>query len=251
MLSVKPWRTDAVCFLIAVQIACFILAGTTAALLGKAGVAGFKDPDDFGNTLVATLGLQGATWVLMGIFLRFHGVRFSEGFGFKKGNLFFSLSLALGVVIVILPLALWLQEISITLMEKIHWKLENEEAVTLLTDASSLGQQIYLGVFAIVLAPVAEEFIFRGVLFPFFKQLGRPEVAWIGVSLLFALIHGYVAGMIPLFVLALALTWLYEVTDNLLAPIFAHALFNAVNLALLILMNSFPQYLPQWLNSAN
>ena len=32
---------------------------------------------------------------------------------------------------------------------------------------------------------------------------------------------------VPLFVFALALTWLYERTDNLLAPITAHALFNA------------------------
>ena len=41
---------------------------------------------------------------------------------------------------------------------------------------------IYLGIFAVVLAPVAEEFIFRGVLFPFVKQLGWPKLAWFGVS---------------------------------------------------------------------
>ena len=35
---------------------------------------------------------------------------------------------------------------------------------------------------------------------------------------------------VPLFVLALALTWLYEFTDNLLAPIAAHSLFNTANL---------------------
>jgi membrane protease YdiL (CAAX protease family) len=51
------------------------------------------------------------------------------------------------------------------------------------------------------------------------------------VSLLFALIHLNLAALFPLFVLALAFTWLYEHTDNLLAPIVAHALFNAANLA--------------------
>ena len=36
---------------------------------------------------------------------------------------------------------------------------------------------------------------------------------------------------LALFVLALALTWLYDRTDNLLVPITAHALFNAANFA--------------------
>ena len=75
--------------------------------------------------------------------------------------------------------------------------------------------------------------MFRGMLFPFVKQLGRPKLAWIGVSFLFALIHADKAIFIPLFALALALTWLYEKTDNLLAPITAHALFNAANLIFL------------------
>jgi membrane protease YdiL (CAAX protease family) len=41
------------------------------------------------------------------------------------------------------------------------------------------------------------------------------------------------ATLVPLFVLALALTWLYERTDNLLAPIMAHSLFNIANLVVL------------------
>ena len=103
---------------------------------------------------------------------------------------------------------------------------------------------IYLGIFAVVLAPVAEEFIFRGVLFPFVKQLGWPKLAWFGVSLLFALVHGSVTIFIPLFVLALALTWLYEKTGNLLAPIVVHGLFNAENLVLLIVVREFNLQLP-------
>jgi len=40
--------------------------------------------------------------------------------------------------------------------------------------------------------------------------------------------------MLPLFVLALALTWLYEKTGGLLAPVLAHSLFNVANLLLLL-----------------
>jgi membrane protease YdiL (CAAX protease family) len=80
---------------------------------------------------------------------------------------------------------------------------------------------------------VAEEFIFRGMLYPLIKQRGWPRLAWFGVNFLFALIHLDAAAFIPLFLLALVLTWLYEKTDSLLAPITGHALFNAVNLVLL------------------
>jgi membrane protease YdiL (CAAX protease family) len=74
------------------------------------------------------------------------------------------------------------------------------------------------------------------VLYLFVKQLGWPRLAWISVSLAFALIHDDAAAFVPLFVLALALTWLYEKTDSLLAPMAAHALFNAANLVLLVLL---------------
>ena len=41
---------------------------------------------------------------------------------------------------------------------------------------------------------------------------------------------------VPLLVLALVLTALYERTNNLLAPITAHVLFNALNFVMLLLM---------------
>jgi membrane protease YdiL (CAAX protease family) len=75
------------------------------------------------------------------------------------------------------------------------------------------------------------------MLYPFIKQLGWPKLAWIGVSLLFALIHVNAPTFLPLFVFALAQTWLYERTDNLLAPVAAHSLFNGANLVVLYLLN--------------
>jgi membrane protease YdiL (CAAX protease family) len=129
---------------------------------------------------------------------------------------------------------LLLQDASIHALEKFGWPPEDQAAVKLFTDAKSVWTVVYLGVFTVVIAPVAEEFIFRGMLFPFIKQLGWPKLAWFGTSFLFALIHLNAPTFVPLFVFALALTWLYEKTGNLLAPITAHALFNATNLVMLL-----------------
>ena len=141
-----------------------------------------------------------------------------------------ALRLALLTAIVVLPVTQLLQLASAFVMEKIGWQPEEETAVALLAGAHSWWTHVYIGIFAAAIAPVAEEFIFRGVLYPFVKQLGYPRCAWIGVNALFAFIHMDAAALVPLFILALALTWLYERTDNLLAPIAAHSLFNIAGL---------------------
>ena len=204
-----------------------------AGWLQKAGLAAFQPPDGFGAVLLGTLGFQGAAWLLMLFFFWQHQIGWREALGFRGPQLPRALLLAALAVILLLPVALGLQQISAVALAKLGWQPEDQVAVTLLTGTKSWWMRVYLGAFAVVLAPVAEEFIFRGMLYPFVKQLGWPRLAWFGVSLAFALVHDDAATFVPLFVLALALTWLYEKTDNLLAPIAAHSLFNAANLVIL------------------
>ncbi|HOB32537.1 MAG TPA: CPBP family intramembrane metalloprotease, partial [Verrucomicrobiota bacterium] len=52
-------------------------------------------------------------------------------------------------------------------------------------------------------------------------------------------IHANLKTFIPLTVLALVMTLLYERTGNLLAPIATHATFNAVNFIYLIVIDIF------------
>ncbi|HEV2453428.1 MAG TPA: type II CAAX endopeptidase family protein [Verrucomicrobiae bacterium] len=233
MSSAKSWRAEAVFFFLAAQAFCLLLGNTAIALLHKAGVNGFKDLDDFGPVLLGTLSFQGATWLLVGIFFWMQKISWRDGLGLYAKKLLMAPIFAVGALIIVLPAAGGLEQASIWLMGKLHWKTETETAVSLFQNATTKPEQIYLGIFAVVLAPVAEEFIFRGVLFTFLKQHNFRRTAWIGVSLLFALIHGDPAIFIPLFMLALVLTWLYEVTDSLVASIFTHGLFNAANLVIL------------------
>jgi membrane protease YdiL (CAAX protease family) len=236
MLSEKPWRAEAVMQLCAAQIVCLCLGIVAVGLLHKFGVHGFIHDESSGCVVLGTFSFQGAAWLLIFLFLRRHQVGWREAFGFRGPKIKHPLLLTLGFIVVFAVVML-LQYLSILVLDKFGWPVEDQAAVKLVTDAKSLWTTVYLGVFAVVLAPVAEEFIFRGMLFPFVKQLGFPKLAWFGVSFLFALIHADKAIFIPLFVLALALTWLYEKTDNLLAPITAHALFNAANLAVLLWQN--------------
>jgi hypothetical protein len=243
MLSEKPWRVEAVMQFIAAQFACLCFGIVAVSVLHKLGISGFQDEEGFGTILVGTLSFQGAAWLLILWFLRRHQTGWREAFGFRGPKIENVPRLVYGFAAVFVAVML-LQGASVWTLTKLGWPPEDEAAVKLLTDAKSWWTGAYLGVFAVVIAPVAEEFIFRGMLFPFVKRLGFPGFARFGVSALFALIHANAATFVPLFVFALALTWLYEKTDNLLAPITAHALFNAGNLALLWAADAFSRSLP-------
>ena len=234
MLTGKPWRAEAVIQFCGSLMACFFLGGMIISLLDKAGLAAFKLPGGFGAVLVATLSFQGAAWGLIGVFLWQHQTTWREAFGLQDPQLARALGLAVLTVAVLLPVLWALQSASVWALTRLGWPPDDQAAVQLFENAHTVWGRLYMGLFAVVLAPVAEEFVFRGMLFPFVKQLGFPRLAWLGVSGLFALIHFDAAIFIPLLVLALALTWLYVKTGNLLAAITAHAVFNAVNLAFLV-----------------
>jgi membrane protease YdiL (CAAX protease family) len=233
MLSQRPWRTEAVIQLVAGAFACLCLGVAIAGVLHNAGIPAFQSPDSFGNVLATTFGFQGATWVLIFVFLKWHAVTWREALGLRNPNWKKSILLAAGVLVLALPAVLGVEQLSVLALNKMGYPAEDQRAVELLVNTKSVWLRSYLALFAAVIAPVAEEFIFRGVLFPFIKQLGWPRLAWIGTSLLFALIHMNAATFIPLVVLALVFTWLYQKTDCLLASIVAHSLFNTANLIIL------------------
>jgi len=114
-------------------------------------------------------------------------------------------------------------------------KAQEQAAIQELQDPGiTLAEKALLGFIAIVLAPLVEEALFRGILYPALKQRGWPRLALWGSSALFAAVHCNMATFAPLLVLALVLVFLYETFQNLLAPVAAHSLFNAANFLALI-----------------
>lgn len=88
----------------------------------------------------------------------------------------------------------------------------------------------------VILAPIAEEIFFRGIVYNAWLREGGRRYAYIGSSLLFAISHLSLVQFIPLLLLGLALAWVYERTGSLVAAIAMHATFNAVTVVLLFLV---------------
>jgi membrane protease YdiL (CAAX protease family) len=199
-----------------------------------------KTPPSTGTVaqiVIGTLSFQGAGLIWIRRFLREHEVGWKEAFGFRNHYLqavFFGLIAGC----IFQPVGHELQRLSALLME--HWprsglKPEEQEAVQALRSAVTWADRVAMGVATIGFAPVAEEMLFRGILYPVIKQAGFPRLAFWGVSLLFAAIHTNLMNFLPLFLLAVLFTVLYERTNNLWAPIAAHALSNGWNFAWLYL----------------
>lgn len=80
----------------------------------------------------------------------------------------------------------------------------------------------------LVVAPLAEELVFRGMIYHSLKQ-GMPRaVAALIVSAVFAALHGTAMWACYTFLLSLLLIWLLERTGSLWACIACHAAFNFV-----------------------
>lgn len=83
-----------------------------------------------------------------------------------------------------------------------------------------------------LVAPTAEETLYRGILFAGLAQR-MPFAAAASLSaFLFGIVHG-LGVLLPIFALSVGLAWVYQRTGTLWAPIVAHALVNAISLGVL------------------
>ena len=82
----------------------------------------------------------------------------------------------------------------------------------------------------LLLAPVFEEFIFRGLLFKGMRRTSRPFLAIIGSATVFALVHPPISAL-PVFGLGIATAISFERTGLLIAPIATHVIYNGLVLA--------------------
>ena len=114
-----------------------------------------------------------------------------------------------------------------------------QELVAVAISPESTYEPWLITAFGVFVAPFTEEAIFRGLLYPALRESlvkagGTPRRAmWIAalvVSALFAGVHANLLAFVPLFALAMILTWLMQRTNSLAACVIAHAAHNALSM---------------------
>jgi len=89
---------------------------------------------------------------------------------------------------------------------------------------------VVAGLQAVVIAPLAEEFLYRGLLLMTLTRYVGIAAALVVSSAVFALAHftAEPQAVLPLFFLGMALGYIAYRTRSLVAPVIAHALFNGL-----------------------
>lgn len=133
-------------------------------------------------------------------------------------------------------------------MEKLVGNPSTQDAVKLLRDSPDLLGVGLMAFSAAIVAPLAEEIIFRGYLYPVAKSFAGPWVGMLFTALVFAAGHGNIPLLLPLFLLGLLLALAYELTGSLWASISIHFFFNSATVAIQLAIRagwlSLPESMP-------
>lgn len=105
-----------------------------------------------------------------------------------------------------------------------------QSIVSVLRQSSDLPLIMVICFSAAIAAPLVEELVFRGYLYPIMKKYTGAWFALVSTSLLFGIIHVSLVPLIPLAIFGAVLVLLYEYTGSIWTSIIAHCMFNTATL---------------------
>jgi membrane protease YdiL (CAAX protease family) len=165
--------------------------------------------------------------IVLSLILR--GLHPSALFGFDRLSFSKVFLLGLGLLLAAMPLILASSTVTSSFM-RADPQQDTQPIMQLFEQSSDPGKRVPLIMLAVVIAPISEEFVFRGFLYGVLKRFAGALPALIFSALLFGLIHMHIPSLLPLFLLGCVLTLAYELSGSLLVPMTMHAFFNTLTL---------------------
>ena len=181
---------------------------------------------------VSMLCLDAAIVLMIGAFAAAKGRSFGDLLGLGRRRLGAALAAGLRSYIGIFPWLFLLLFLMIELSRRIGWQPPTEPIQELLFQERRGAVLAITVALACVVAPVAEELFFRGVVYGALRQ----RIAWPAAMLIsagiFAAIHTNLLGFLSILLLGCLLANLYERTGALVVPIAIHILHNSLLMAM-------------------
>lgn len=113
--------------------------------------------------------------------------------------------------------------------------------VEFFSGSRTIKERIMIIAFAVAIAPIVEEFVFRFFIYGVLKRYVGSLLGVILSSLLFAAAHAHFPSFVPLFVLGSCFAIAYEWSGSILVSMTMHSLFNSLTLIAL----AFPEIISQ------
>jgi membrane protease YdiL (CAAX protease family) len=113
--------------------------------------------------------------------------------------------------------------------------VEQSIIVTLRTQLTQKEQLWGIILSIVVLVPIVEELFFRYFFYRFWKSRISTWRATLLTAFIFALLHFNLMALVPLWIVGIFLTFLYERYGNLIPCILVHGLFNYISIVTAVL----------------
>ena len=157
-----------------------------------------------------------------------------RGFGLRARKIFPDIATAAAIFIVVWPLVLVLLFAVLQIGKMIvgpEFQIERNEGLSVILENDQLSLRILMVFFTVVVTPIFEELVFRGLLQSYLRNLNYgPWHSIFIASIMFSVLHPSMH-LPAIFVLSVAMGYAYEKSGSLLRPIFIHFLFNGLTIA--------------------
>lgn len=165
--------------------------------------------------------------IITGIISRVRKTTLADGFGMGWSG-FKQIRKAPLIYLAFVPILLIFSTVWHTLLEWIFVsEVELQEVAQIISQDLTWIQICYMGV-AIFAAPIYEEIIFRGVLFPYFMKRIGLTAGTIMVAVIFSIMHYHLPSFVPLALLSSVLSLAYWRTGSIWTCIGIHMIWNAM-----------------------
>jgi membrane protease YdiL (CAAX protease family) len=227
-VSSESWRVGDAIF-------AGVLAGFLLLLFVAGGNKNGKLTADAVNSAI-TFDLMLLAIVLVSI--ASHGISLREVFGLSPARPLLAIGAGAACLVATYPVFLLAGEVAQRLGHPVG---DGAESVKYLLGPLKPPDLVAAVLLAVVVAPLVEEFIFRGFLYGVTKKFAGPWAAMATSGLIFAAIHQNLPALPAYFLLACGLTLAYERTGSIWTPIAMHVLFNSITVVVIFF---FPQWIP-------
>ncbi len=186
------------------------------------------------RNLLTNFLLTGCVVLVIVTFLQFRGFEVTSLGGFYR--LGFIRTLSTGAILLFFAYPLILASDSVT-----QWLFgggsSRQNIVEFFSGSRTIQQRMMIIIFAIAIAPIVEEFLFRFFIYGVLKRYFGRLLGITFSALLFAAAHAHLPSFAPLFVLGSCFAIAYEWSGSILVAMTMHSLFNSLTLTAL----AFPE----------
>ncbi len=179
--------------------------------------------------------------IVLFLVLYFSKVKYGQSFfkiQIRKENLWKDIGIGFAAYVALFPIVIALLAILIWITSMMQYEPPPHKLVEVFIEESKQNPIIYI--YGIILAsfigPMIEEIFFRGFFYSALRKSYAAIPSALVTAVFFGLLHQSAFAFVPIFVLSLFLTYLYEKRKSIVAPIAFHVFHNVLFLGYFVLM---------------